>query len=293
MTEVNFEELSDALQQVSDSPQWERSLKSIRNYVENPTKSFAPNVSKATRILAEFGRINPEGLEKLLELVYKVKFDTVDIDAYVQAHEEEIEKAFAYLSGLQRPGKTIGSLIDSGGDLAKAKLTVLRGEKLILAVLLPIIRTSVTKFAEMVDRKLIVHRLAKQKEGNAYQKEYMHRFRGRQAIMLYINRSKVLTPKMENELRVEKEKTKEALKVFLEEKVKEGMKAIQARKEFWKLYDEELQMTLDLIEREKKGARIRREFVRFPTITNKYLPQSRKKISCNKLEALSKKFNKK
>ena len=94
MTEVNFEELSDALQQVSDSPQWERSLKSIRNYVENPTKSFAPNVSKATRILAEFGRTNPEGLEKLLELVYKVKFDTVDIDAYVQAHEEEIEKAF-------------------------------------------------------------------------------------------------------------------------------------------------------------------------------------------------------
>ena len=71
MTDKDYEELADALQTLCDSSNWRKSISSIRNYLRNPGKPFSASVSPHTRLLVDFGRKNPEALERLLTLAWK------------------------------------------------------------------------------------------------------------------------------------------------------------------------------------------------------------------------------
>lgn len=290
MTNEEYDKLAEVVQNLIDSPHWRASLVSITAYVKDPTKPVAPSVTENSRELVRFGRDNPAAFDRVSALIYRIKSGDVDIEAYIQANSKEIEKAFEFLNKQERPIKTINALVDSEGDPKKIQHLLARSDKKVLAVLLPIVKLSLTRFRKLVSARMIIKKQEIAAKGN----EYLRAFRARQSkqkrLYCYINRVSVLDAGDKVRLKEISRRAALAADMFVEANLQDGESKYEARRRYWEEYDRDLDSTMNILDKEEKGAKINREFVTFPKIVDKFFPNEKQRVKDNKLNQLKHKF---
>ncbi len=292
MTDKDYEELADALQTLCDSSNWRKSISSIRNYLRNPGKPFSASVSPHTRLLVDFGRKNPEALERLLTLVFRIRRHEFDLETYMTENKEKIDKAFEILNKMDRPMRTINSFMDIDGAAAKRRVDNLRGEMAVLEVLIPIAKASMTRFRQLVDIRLFANRERMESAREEYLKVYSRRRVAQNKLFRYLNHLQYNDELSDKQKQAFKEITSEASHaagLYAQKYSNENMSKSEAREKFWQEYDRDLSSTIRILEAEKKGAKIVRENIRFPRIVDKLLEVEKRTVKLQKLQSRFKK----
>lgn len=292
MQEHNYEKLAEALQALVDSKNYIRSIGAINGYVSNPTKPLAPTVTAHSRLLIEFGRKDPDALLRLLHLVLRIRAKDVDLETYCSENKEAIDKAFLHLNQMERPLRVVRSLIETDGDPKKAQRLLSYNGNRPLEVLLPIIRSSLTKFRMLVDKYMVIKKTEIVEAKTAYSRVYNKRRTNQKRLFCYLKRTEELSDQQKAELKEIHRRSIVASTNYAEEMFAKGTPKFEARKEFWAEYDKDLNKTLQIIEKEKQGLKINRQYIAFPEIANKYYKVNSGEVSQSKLNALKNKFKK-
>ena len=284
-----YQEIADALQDVCDSRHWRAAISTIRDYIRNPGKPLSGGVLPRTKILIEFGRENSQAIERLFDLIMRIRKHDFDLEAYISENKEKIDKAFEFLNSLDRPLRVVNSIISYDGDVTKARYSALRGDKGCLNVLVPIAKASMTRFRKMVDARLMVKKEEISTKQNAYLKVFRARRAAQKRLFCYLHNVDELKGELSKEFKKMTSRAALAAGFYSQEHAVNGVSKHEARAKFWEEYDRDLLATIRALDAEQRGAKIVRSNIRFPDIVNKYF-HSEKRI--DKIQQLQQKFKK-
>ncbi|WP_293702297.1 hypothetical protein [uncultured Parasutterella sp.] len=289
MEDKQYQEIADALQDVCDSRHWRASISTIRDYIRNPGKPYSTGVLPRTKVLIDFGRKNPEAIERLFTLIERIKKHDFDLEAYVSENKEKIDKAFEFLNSLDRPLRVVNSIISYDGDVTKARYSALRGDKGCLDVLVPIAKASMTRFRKMVDARLMIKKEEISTKQNAYLKVFRARRAAQKRLFCYLHNVDELKGELTKEFKKMTSKAALAAGFYSQEHAVNGVSKHEARAKFWEEYDRDLSATIRALDAEERGAKIVRSNIRFPDIVGKYFHSDKR---MDKIQKLQQKFKK-
>ena len=289
MEDKQYQEIADAIQDVCDSRHWRAALSTIRDYIRNPGKPVNSGILPRTKTLINFGRENPQAIERLFDLVMRIKKHDFDLEAYISEYKEKIDKAFDFLNALDRPLRVVNSIISYDGDVTKARLSALRGDKACLEVLVPIAKASMTRFRKLVDARLMVKKEEISTKQNAYLKVFRARRAAQKRLFCYLHNVDELKGDLTKDFKKMTSRAALAAGFYAQEHAVNGVSKHEARAKFWEEYDRDLSATIRALDAEERGAKIVRSNIRFPDIVGKYFHSDKR---MDKIQKLQQKFKK-